>query len=208
MAKKPFTFKKKKSSGNSEYHTVRGLVSYAKVYEPDDYRGQVKWKINLHPSDEEIKRIRSLGIQLKLHDPNEDKSGVPGKYFTFNRPAEKEFDGEVTYFPPPAIYDADGEPICVYEDDGDEIVMKGRKQIIGNGSEVELGVTVYQTKRFGKGCRLNWIKIIDLIEWVPEDKEEEEEDEIDSSEEEIEEALPKRKSKPAPEKKSSKDLPW
>lgn len=202
MARKPFAARSRKGSGNTKYYTFKGLVSYAKIYEPDEFRGVTKWKLNLHPSDEVIQEIKAAGIQKKLKDSNEEFSGVPGKFFTFDRPTEREFNGEVTYFAPPAVYDADGGIIAEYEDNGEEIVMKGKKQIIGNGSEIEVNVAVYETKRFGKGCRLNYIKVLDLVEWVPEDAPEEE----DEEEEVVVRKGPAKKAVKAAS--ADEELPW
>lgn len=208
MARKPFT-PKKRSGGNGNTMTFTGYVSYAKVYDPDEFRGVTKWKLNLHPDDDEIKRIKAAGIQLKLHDSNEGVSGVPGKYFTFSRPTEKEFDDGITYFAPPSIYGPDGEPIMTYQDNGEEIVANGNRVLIGNGSLIQIGVTVYDTKRFGKGTRLNWVKILELVEYDPEAKTVNEEEEEDETPVERPTSVTKRKvaarAASAPKKN---ELPW
>lgn len=169
MAKRIFRKGGGSKSGSGERMKFRGLVSYAKVYEPDDYLGVKKWKVNLHPDEETIQAIKDAGIQLKLKDSNEEWSGVPGKYFTFNRPCEKEFEDGVTYFSPPAIYDADGEAIVEYKEVDNGWEQVGDGPLIGNGSDVELDVTIYKTKRFGKGQRINYLKVFDLIEYVPDE---------------------------------------
>lgn len=207
MARKPFV--RKKSGGNGNTMVLTGHVSYAKVYDPDEFRGVSKWKLNLHPDDDEIKRIKAAGIQLKLHDSNEEKSGVPGKYFTFSRPVSKEFDDGTAYFSPPSIYDADGEPIMTYVDNGEEIEANGKKVLIGNGSLIQIGVTVYDTKRFGKGTRLNWVKILELVEYDPDAKSADEEEEEDETPVERPVSAEKRKAAArAASTPKPKDLPW
>lgn len=182
MAKNKRFIRKGAGGGKTEKFKFRGQCSYAMVYAPDDYLGVKKWKINLHPSEETIQEVKDAGIQLKLKDSNEEWSGVPGEFFTFNRPCEKEFDDGVSYFSPPAIYGPDGEPFAVYTEVDGGWEQDGPAPLIGNGSEVEIGVSVYKTKRFGKGQRLDWIKVLDLIEYNPDEKEDVSENEVDAEE--------------------------
>lgn len=158
----------KKYNPANKFMKFKGLVSYCKLYEPDEYLNKKQWKVNLHPDPETIAKIKAAGIQLKLKDSNEEKSGVPGKFFTFNRNASKEFDGVTQVFAPPTILDKDGKKLVSYNITTDGIEQIGEKVIIGNGSLVELDVLIYQTQKFGKGQRIQTVKILDLVEYVPQ----------------------------------------
>jgi len=158
----------KKKTYKTKYFDFEGLVSYPKVYEPDEYGGKSFWKVNLHPDQDTIDEIKRAGIQLKLKPSNEEYSTVKGKFFTFRRDVEKTFKGEVQTFNPPEIFDKDGNPVMVYKDN--EAV--GEKVLIGNGSRVRLDVEVYEAGSYGNGCRLKAIHILDLIKYDPDAKEE------------------------------------
>lgn len=172
-------FDKKKSK--TKYIKVRGRVSYAKVYEPDDFRGEKKWKINLYPDGPSYDLIKKVGMQNKFKDDDGEKSGVTGRFCSLSRPTEKQFGSEVTKFLPPEILDKGGSKIVSYKQTEDGTEMFGDKVIIGNGSECEIELAVYQTARFGAGSRFNSVKILDLIEYVPpEDLSENEVDQDDA----------------------------
>lgn len=154
----------------TEYLKFEGLASYAKVYTPDEYKGSKFWRLNLHPTDGVIQKIKDSGIQTKLHDSNEEFSNVPGKFFKFRRDCEKDFGKEVKKFMPPRIVDKNKKTLVDYKEQDGEIIMIGEKVLIGNGSKVEVTLEVYDAGRFGKGCRLLEVRIIDLIEYIPPDE--------------------------------------
>jgi hypothetical protein len=161
----------------SKIYEFEGICSYAQVYEPDEYGGVKNWKINLHPDDDTIQKIKDAGIQLKLKD--KPVVNADGKFFTFKRPVKKQFGDDVTLFAPPEIIDEEGKKIVYYSNgdgqvvttvsEGDGLNRHGDPVLIGNGSKVRLNVTVYETKSFGKGCRLNSVRILDLIEYDPDE---------------------------------------
>lgn len=189
-------------ANRTKYLKFRGKASYAMVYKADDYNDTRFWKINLHPSKEVLEEIKSAGIQNKLKPDDGRIPNVFGPHMTFKRPTEREFDGEMTYFTPPTIYDKDGKKLVWYVDeDGDQVQQykrgdrpdrKGEPIIIGNGSEVEITLEVYKTNRFGNGSRLQSVKIIDLIEYKPEEKETEE---VEPEEKPVEKVEQKSKKK-------------
>jgi hypothetical protein len=173
-------FDKKKAS-TTKYIKVYGKVSYAKLYEPDDFRGEKKWKLNLYPNPASYDLMKKVGLQNKFKDDDGSKSGVTGRFCSLSRPVEKTFNGETQKFLPPEIRAKDGSKLVSYEfDDAGDVVMHGDKIIIGNGSEIEVDLAVYQTARFGAGSRFNSVRILDLIEYnPPEDVSENEVDEIE-----------------------------
>jgi len=167
-------FRHERKEYKTKFHTFIGLASYAKVYEPDDYKGSEFWKINLHVDKDTAKKIREAGSQVRPHVDNEEVSGVPGTYYTFRRDLVKTINGRDVEFNPPEIFDQDGKPIMVYVKDPEtgETHAEGEKVYIGNGSKVEVTVEVYPAGSFGNGTRLRSVKIIDLIKYDPKAKEE------------------------------------
>lgn len=216
----------------TKYVKFRGKSVYAMVYRPDEYNGQEFWKIGLAVTKEEAEKIKASGSQVRAkfseNIPNIDDGT---RFFTFRRQTEKEFRTGLTNFCPPTIYDKKGknlvsyhqgrEQVYQYGEDDDRPERKGEPVIIGNGSDIEVTVAIYPAGSFGKGTRLESIKIIDLIEYNPDDEEEvEPEDETpnisETSEEEMNDEIlfgsdksevdeeTKTEEAPKPKKKSSK----
>lgn len=194
----------------TKYYKFRGKVSFAKLYpdQYDDYLGNQSWKLNLYPDENTILKIKAAGIQNKLKDDDGEKSGVTGKFFTFKRPLEKEFVSGLKKFTPPEILDKDNKKLVYYNQaDDDTYEMIGDKIILGNGSEIEVTLEVYNTHRFGKGSKIMSVKILDLIEYIPpEDMSENEVDEDSDDSEESGEIESKEPIKV--EKKASKKVAW
>lgn len=172
----------------SKTYKFIGKTAYPKVYEPDEFRGSKKWKVPLYPDDETLQRIKDAGIQLKVKDDSGEKSGVSGKYVTFSRGTTVNFGSGPEDMAPPIIRDKDGEILVGYDD---AFEPTGDPVIIGNGSEVELLVEVYETKNFGNGQRILEVKILDLIEYNP-DNDDPDEEEV-KPQEAPKEQKPKRK---------------
>jgi hypothetical protein len=149
----------------TKYLKFRGKIAWAKLQEPDDYKGEKKWKMNFYPSDETLVKMKLAGLQNKVKEDDGAKSGVSGKFVSLKRDTEKSFNGVVQKFDPPELFDAQGNLI-------------EESLLIGNGSEVEVELAVYQTQRFGAGSRIQRVRIIDLIEYVP--PEEVSENEVDT----------------------------
>lgn len=116
----------------------------------------------------------------------------------------------LVYFTPPYIKAKDTSYLVSYVDENDNIIRQfqdpnkkevikrvGEPFLIGNGSLVELNVCIFDTKTKGKGHRLEGIRILDLIEYVPQPKTESSEI-IPQSEpvEEVEVKTPKPKKAP------------
>lgn len=79
--------------------------------------------------------------------------------------------GTTNEFGGPKIVDKDDSVMVEYikgeDGNGGYVwVRKGTPTLIGNGSEVEVTVAVYDTQ-MGKGQRLESVKVLDLIEYSP-----------------------------------------
>lgn len=144
----------------TETYKFTGKSKWAKVYDPEEFRGASNWKINVYLDDAEIAKRKKAGIQSKTY------SDEDGTYVTFKRPQTKLIKGVLNEFAPPKIFDAEGNCLVDYKKsaDGTSFERVGKPVLIGNGSVVEATVTVYDTQ-MGKGQRLESIKIIDLIEY-------------------------------------------
>ena len=165
----------------SKNYKFRGFSGYAMMYRPDEFMDKEYWKISFYPETGAVlDKMRAKGVRLKVYEDDGEKSGVSGKYVVIKRPTEKEFKTGLVEFNPPSIYDKDGKGLVTYDKKTGE--RKGEPVLIGNGSLVEVTVSIYDAKPYGKGTRLESVKIIDLIEYNPEPDEED-----DDAEEEAEE---------------------
>lgn len=186
----------------SVWKKIRGKSSYAMVYKPDEFKGNRFWKINLHMKDETFKTLKELGWQGKRKESNID--GCPEDYASFRRDCVKKFGNKEEKFLPPTVLDKDGNKLVWYQKTADGYEQYGDDILIGNGSEVELKVEIYQTKHFGAGVRLHEVKIIDLIEYVPEEEVDQKAEEAEVVEEEPE-TQPAKETTPASQPVQSVD---
>lgn len=138
-----------------------GEASWAKVYEADEFRGSSNWKIDVKLDKEMLAQYKEAGIQGKLHEKED------GTYASFKRPTTKLIKGVQQIFSGPRILDKDGKTIVEYKknDAGTGFDRVGEPVLIGNGSVVEVTVSVYPTS-MGNGQRMESVKIIDLIEYT------------------------------------------
>jgi hypothetical protein len=152
----------------TKWVTVRGVVRWTKVYEPDAFMGAENWKVDFAPLNEyERKKWDDTGIQLKFR---KEEDGL--EYTRLRRPVKKVFSDEVTFFAPPEItgavnvqyQDENGERIRQYKK-GEKINRVGEPVEIGNGSEVLVNVCYYDTVK-GKGHRLESINVLNLVPFV------------------------------------------
>lgn len=165
----------------SKFYKFRGFSGYAMVYKPDEYMEKEFWKISFYPETEAVlDKMKAKGVRLKLYEDSGEKSGVEGKYFVIKRPTEKQFKDGLVEFNPPAIYDKNGKDLVTYNKETGERI--GEPVLIGNGSLVEVTVSIYDAPPYGKGTRLESVKLIDLIEYNPEPKEDED-DEVEAPKE-------------------------
>lgn len=163
----------------TKWYTFEGTIKWAKVYEPDEFRGASNWTIDFYPKDEaEKKAITATGIQGRF---KEDADG--NKFIRFRRSTKRSFDGgkTFTHFAPPVIYDRGGNELLKYTDkdgndvrsyaEGESLKAVGEPVMIGNGSRVALNIAVYDTA-YGPGNRFESVKILDLVEYKKPDRSE------------------------------------
>lgn len=168
---------------NTKYYTFEGKVQWAKVYTPDEFRGAVRWGLDLYmDKDDEWKKFKESGIQKKV------KENENGKGFNLTRSTTKVMKGKMVYFTPPQILDKDGKVLVRYVDevgkdvrsyeDPNKVIRRvGDPVMIGNGSLIQVNVSVYPTA-MGPGNRLEAIKIIDLIHYEKPEINEEDKEEV------------------------------
>ena len=158
----------------SKNYKFRGFSGYAMMYRPDEFMDKEFWKISFYPETEAVlDKMKAKGVRLKVYEDDGEKSGVSGKYVVIKRPTEKEFKTGLVEFNPPSIYDKDGKGLVTYDKESGD--RKGEPVLIGNGSLVEVTVSIYDAKPYGKGTRLESVKILDLIEYNPEEEDDAEE---------------------------------
>ena len=174
----------------SKIFKFRGYSGYAMLYKPDEFMDKTFWKISFYPEDAKVMdKMKAKGVRLKVYEDDGEKSGVDGKYMVIKRPTEKEFKTGLVEFNPPAVYDKDGKALITYDKEtGDR---KGDPILIGNGSLVEVSVSIYDAAPYGKGTRLESVKIIDLIEYIPKDQEEDDDAEEKAEEKPAEQEVQK-----------------
>jgi len=137
----------------TKYITVSGKIAWAHhLFEPDEFRGDKKWKVDFYPDVKSKQTITDAGIMLRY------KAGEFGMYIRPARPTQKMFKKGLVEFDPPEVTDKDGK--------------KWEGGIIGNGSEATLRLSVFDTVN-GPGHRLEAVRIDSLVEYhSPEDSEE------------------------------------
>jgi len=137
----------------SETVYVKGKAKFVHVFQPDMKYN--KWQVLLYPDEPSLKTIRKLqdeGIKNKLKQDDE------GYSMTFSRPTFREDrkTGITTPLAPPIVRSADGKT------PHPEAIQ------IGNGSDVQVGLEVYDhaqpgTLKRAKAARLKSIRIDNLI---------------------------------------------
>lgn len=178
-----------------------GKGYWVKIGSKTDDAFDPQWNLRLDMNEDSLKRFKASGIQKELRDPTTGKIDPDGTAVQFSRRVLKIFKGTPVYFTPPKVYNKDRSIMTEYIDKETSAVItntekkdgyerRGPEPIIGNGSEIEVNVYVYPTKK-GFGSQLDGVRIIDLIEYVPENKPEEE-----------------AKPAPEPEVKKKGKAPW
>src|SRR5215217_556688 len=123
----------------SKIWKFRGKARWFKVYEPETFKNQTNWKVELVVDDETLKEFKKSSIQKKVKEVDGEN------VIAFTRPQTKEIKGVNNLFHAPKIYNKDGEVIIDYEvnEAKDGFDRVGDPLLIGNGSDVEVSVTVY-----------------------------------------------------------------
>lgn len=152
----------------TEYHNIKARLKWVKVYEYDEYAGAKRWMINAYPVDgKEWEKVQKSGIQTQT------KEDEDGKYIVLRRPTSRVINDDLVMFCPPEITgavnvqytDPDGNKIRSYNkgDFKGDIILKGEKKNIDNGSVAIVNFCTYDTRQ-GKGHRLESLKILDLVQ--------------------------------------------
>jgi hypothetical protein len=127
----------------TKYIYLSGKGKWIKAHKPDaEYNN---YTMQLYPNEASMKVFNESGLSLA------PKSDADGTYITFRRPETKLIKDEVVKFGPPSVFGVDGKPF-----DG----------LIGNGSEVTIKVSVFDTRK-GPGHRWEGVKVDKLVEYVP-----------------------------------------
>jgi hypothetical protein len=141
----------------STQYFFSGTAEWAKVFEhnKDNFRGKTYFSIDVIVSDKEAERFKATGTGIT---PKKDAEGVTRLPLRRNEdnPVNEEWGG-----PPKVIIENPSEPgsYIDFED------VYGKGALIGNGSEVTVKITVYDTKAFGKGTRLDVVRVDKLVEF-------------------------------------------
>lgn len=128
---------------------LSGPCKWAKVYQPDEFNGQQRYKIDLYLTKKELAALADSGSKVKV------KQDDDGKFATFSRKAITEIKGEMKDWGPPMVFGADGK--------------EEFKADIGNGSNVTIKISVYDTA-MGKGTRLEAVRVDKWVEYVKSDE--------------------------------------
>ncbi len=151
---------------------LRGKAYYAQVgakdTDPDEFGGREFYKLSLEMNDESWAKFSRSGLSLQSKHLKKDDEDSP-LVVTFRRDAEaktgKDKKGRSWSL-------GGGKPVVV-DSDGDEL-----DEFIGNGSEVEIFVEVYEAKKIKKkGHRLEKIIVHELVRYEPPEDEDDYEEE-------------------------------
>lgn len=160
----------------SVYGKIKGLVNWAKVYEPDVAFGDSKWKVDFYPLDKEQWAIVD---KLELTMRRREDPELDMEFIKLSRPTEKKIQKNYVTFNPIRIFnkdgsmiqdtlDANGAVLKSYDTDNPQPMTSiGERVLLGNGTEVEVTLVVYDTQ-VGKGHRIEEIRVLDLVHYDAE----------------------------------------
>ena len=134
----------------SMYLKLKGKLKWTRwIAEAEEFpEGIFSYKCNLYELDEiSLEKLKASGCRVNARVDRDGDS-----LFTFRRPKSKVIKKELVEFNAPDFLLPDG--------------TSAKGTAVGNGSEAEVDIVVYDSK-FGKGHRLNRVKITNLIEYVP-----------------------------------------
>lgn len=141
----------------SQFLFFKGKCKWAHTNKPDKYD---KWSVVLYPIPEDLERIKKLkeSVPGKTGILNVIGKDEDGEYVKFARPQNKMMRGKVVAFTPPQVLKPDGMPLT--------------ESLIGNGSDVTVKIEVYvyntPTKSKGSACRLETIRVDNLVPFLPQ----------------------------------------
>jgi hypothetical protein len=139
---------------------LSGKIKWAKVTLEtlDSKYGPPESNIQFYPDEASLVLLKQAGSRVEVKEDEE------GRYVKLKRPFSRIFTDKTTKEPVqvelglPAV----GKGL---NEDGTLIPYKG---LIGNGSSVDVKVSLYDTKQYGKGTRLEAINITTLLEYTPD----------------------------------------
>lgn len=119
------------------------------LMQPEDYLGKKFYKVALYPTDESLDALKKSGSRTQVKTDSEGR-----KFINLRRDFEKDFkDGKGVQ---PL-----GAPKVVHPDGAEFSIEEATK--IGNGTEATVRVTVYNAGSYGKGTRLDAVRIDNLV---------------------------------------------
>lgn len=138
--------------GKTIYPHFVGKIGYSHLHEPDTFRGATRYIMDFYPDD--FKAVQATGCQLRLDRATQS-------FIRPRRDVKKTIKGEVVEFGPPRVVDKDGNPFTGY---------------VGKGSTVEITLSIYDSgsAEYGKGHRLEEVKVLEHVEWEKKEATEEE----------------------------------
>lgn len=178
---------------------LRGISYWARLYEgqEDEYNDKVFTKITVELDNESWEKYNKSRMKLRPRPVTSDDDAPDG--ITFRR----EVEGKMVKSRTGKDKELGGGYPKVVDKNGDEMTSD---QLIGNGSLVEVKVSVYDIpSRKLVGHRLEEVKVLELVPYEPYDEDDEEEEEEPVKEE------PKKKASTPATKRSSKnndDIPF
>ena len=140
----------------SKFEFFKGKAKWVHTARPDRFD---KFSMVLYPDAESLDKIN------KYKEGKPGQSGIlnvigkddDGYFVKFTRPQSKTMRGKVVGFATPTVLNKDGMPLT--------------EVLVGNGSDVTVKVEIYTyntpTKSKGTACRLESIRVDNLIPFVP-----------------------------------------
>lgn len=135
----------------TETYYFSGKAKWAKVQKPDEKYDN--YQVTLYMDDENFQKFKESKLKLSIkEDENSDR------FVVFKRKSKQNFGEGDEDMGPPKVF------IGTVED------YQPFTGLIGNGSDVTLRVSVYDTRN-GKGHRLEKVLVTNLVEYNPPDRE-------------------------------------
>ena len=146
---------------------LNGKVNWVKVQEDNldnadgRFPGPPKASLDFYPDEASLILLTTSGSRVEVKENEE------GKYVKLKRNKTRSYTDKKTK---QVIEEDMGLPYVSMgvNEDGTIIPFHG---LVGNGSTATVKVTVYDTKAYGKGTRLEALNIEDLVEYTPSAKE-------------------------------------
>lgn len=133
---------------------MSGKIKWAKGLKNMDPKYQ-SYSAAFYPTDKSLNEYKQLGLNTKFHMDDD------GESFSVRRPHDKTFVNKQTGIKEIKVF---GVPEVFIERDNE--ITPVDPYTIGNGSDVTVKISVYDTG-YGKGCRLEAVRVDNLIEFIP-----------------------------------------